>query len=509
MTRESIFPLRGTDARGRFGRSCRSKGRRNIPSKQRLGAALLAGVALAAGVTACGKTGPFWSPPVQRDLGDTAASILGEAIRLRTVNPPGDEALLATYFVGLLRRAGLEAALVETPRGASRAGRAAAWGVLRGSGRRPPLVLLAHLDTVPADADRWREDPFAGVERGGYVIGRGAQDAKGVAVVQLLALIELSRREKPLQRDIVFLATPDEESGGRDGAGWIVRERRSLLRSAAFLLTEGGGVLFGTGNAPTWQVAVAEKTPCWLRITATGPPGHSSIPSGTDAVPRLLDALARFRGIESRVRVVPEVQRMFAALAPASPRIDRPAFADLRRALEEDPAFRERFLAQPVYAALVRNTASLTVLEGGARTNVLPAVAAAHVDARLLPGASCAKYTARVRRQVKAPGVAVELLLSFRARSSSTESPLYRAIAAVATRDDPKSIVVPRVNAGFTDAHWFREIGIDAYGFVPRWHAVGESRGVHGPNERISIGNLQRGVTTLVEIVEELDRQDP
>jgi len=421
---------------------------------------------------------------------------------------PGDEAPLAAYLVGLLQRAGLEAALVETPRGASRVGRAAAWGMLRGTGERPPLVLLSHLDTVPVDAERWHEDPFAGIERDGYVIGRGAQDAKGVAVIQLLALLELARREQPLARDVIFLATPDEESGGRNGAGWLVREHRSLLRGARFLLTEGGGVLHRPRGAPTWQVAVTEKSPCWLRITAKGPPGHSSVPSGADAVPRLLDALAAFRQLKDDVRVVPSVQRMFATLAPASPAADRRAFADLRRSLARDPAFRQRFLAQPAYAALVRDTTSLTVLEGGARTNVLPAEAAAHVDARLLPGSTCSDFATRVRQRVRAPGVAVETLLSFRSAASPIDSPLYRAVASVAQRRDPAAVVVPRVNAGFTDAHWFREIGIEAYGFVPRWHELGESRGVHGPNERISIENLERGIETLVEIVEELDRQD-
>ncbi len=457
---------------------------------------------------ACAGSGPAGRPGEPAQMAESAADILGQAIRLRTVNPPGDEGPLAAYLVGLLRRAGMEAAVIETPPGRSRIGRAAAWGVLRGTGQKPPLVLLSHLDTVPADPERWRLPPFDGVQRRGYVHGRGAQDAKGVAVVQLLALIRLAQRETPLQRDVVFLATPDEESGGRSGAGWLVRERRGLLRSARYLLTEGGGVLTGMQGPPTWQVAVTEKSPCWLRITATGPPGHSSVPTGTDAVPRLLDALQRFRQLEERVRVVPEVQRMFAALVPVSPRRDAGAFADLRSALEDDDAFRERFLAQPAYAALVRNTSTLTVLEGGARTNVLPAEAAAHVDARMLPGQSCERYARKVRRQVRAPGVSVETLLTFPSRSSGTDSPLYRAIATVAEQTDPGALVVPRVNAGFTDAHWFREIGLDAYGFVPRWHALGESRGVHGPNERISVENLERGIETLVRIVEELDRQD-
>jgi acetylornithine deacetylase/succinyl-diaminopimelate desuccinylase-like protein len=338
------------------------------------------------------------------------------------------------------------------------------------------------------------------------VVGRGALDAKGVSVVHLLTLLELAGREQ-LDRDVIFLATPDEESGGRAGAGWIVRERRSLLRGAGSLLTEGGGVLTSRSGRATWQVAVTEKSPCWLRITAKGPAGHSSVPNRTDAVPRLLDALEAVRGLRAPVRVVPEVARMFRALAPAAPKADRRPFRSLGRALE-DPAFRQRFLAQASYEALVRNTHSVTVLQGAPRTNVLPAEAFAHVDARLLPGSRCADFLAQVRRSTRAPGVSVEALLSFPSGASELDTPLYRAIAAVAERSDPGAIMVPRVNAGFTDAHWFRDLGLDVYGFVPRWHDAGERRGVHGPNERISVANLERGIRTLVEIIEELDRQD-
>lgn len=442
------------------------------------------------------------------DLGEQAAGILAQAIRFRTVNPPGDEGPLAAYFATILKASGIDARVIPTPSGTSTVGRAAVWARLPGTGTRPPIVLLSHLDVVPASrSDGWDVDPFAGSVVGGKVIGRGALDAKGLAVVHLLTLTELARRQTRLDRDVVFLATPDEENGGLDGAGWLVRERPQLLLGAEYLLTEGGGInVDPAGGHEAWQVAVSEKSPCWLRVATQGRPGHASVPDDDAAVPRLLAALEPIRRRQSPLRVVPEVARMFRALAPLAPAEDASGFANLSDALAFDDVFRTRFLAEPAYAALVRDTLAITMLEGGPRTNVVPAEASAHLDARLLPGGRCEDFAVEIAELAAPSGAEVQIVLAFAAVSSPADTPLYRAIGTVARRRDPGAVVVPRVLAGFTDAHFFRERGITAYGFVPRWQRRGEHRGIHGPNERITVKNLRKGVETLVAILEELDR---
>ncbi len=468
--------------------------------------------AFAFGVLACAGAAQKGTEPgasaASPGIGEQGALILARAIRFRTVNPPGDEAPLAAYLAGVLETAGIEARVIPTPSGDSKLGRAAVWARLRGAGRRPPIVLLSHLDVVPASPDEgWDADPFAGVRRDGEVLGRGALDAKGVAVVHLLALSELARRRARLARDVVLLATPDEETGGHDGAGWIVKERPELLLGAEFLLTEGGGIHVDPAGGPdAWQVAVSEKSPCWLRVATQGRSGHSSVPDPDAAVPRLLTALDRIRQRETPLHVVPEVARMFRVLAPLAPPEDAAGFSNLADALAFDAGFRRRFLAQPAYAALVRDTVAITVLRGGARTNVVPAEASAHLDARLLPGRLCEELSRELADIAADTGAELQTLLSFSSAGSPVETPLYRAIVATARARDPRAVVVPRVLAGFTDAHYFRELGITAYGFVPRWQRRGEQRGVHGPNERISVENLERGVETLVAILEQLDR---
>jgi len=438
---------------------------------------------------------------------DRVAELLAQAIQIETPNPPGDEKPLALFFSKILSNAGIETRVIDTPNGDSKIGRAAVWGVVRGSGERRPIVLLSHLDVVPADRDAWHSDPFAGIREGDYVIGRGSLDAKGVSVVHLLTLLELANRDAPLKRDVIFLATPDEESGGVDGAGFVVREHPGLFAGAEYLLTEGGGILIrGSADPPLWRVGVVEKSPCWLRVVAHGTPGHSSAPPLDAAVPRLISALERVDRIDWPIRVVPEVARMYRALAELAPPDEAAGYADLDRYLGEDPVFRGRFMTLRFQAALVTNTLAVTVLEGSSSTNVVPEQAVAHIDARLLPGESCELFTLRVQEAIADPGISTEVLLSFDAHSSPASTPLYAAIQAIAAKSEPQGHVVPTVTIGFSDAHYFRDAGVTSYGFVPRAMRREDASGMHGQDERADVGSLAVAVTTMLEILEELDR---
>ncbi len=165
-------------------------------------------------------------------------------------------------------------------------------------------------------------------------------------------------------------------------------------------------------------------------------------------------------------------------------------------------------MSSRVRNSLVRDTLSVTVLDGSDRTNVMPAVATAHIDARILPGGSCESLQGKVRDAVADPRVDVTPILSFPNRVSPTDNPLFRAIESAAANATPKGVVIPRVSSGFTDAHYFRELGIDAYGFVPRRLPPTETRGIHGKNERISVENLLLGVESYQDILERLDREE-
>jgi acetylornithine deacetylase/succinyl-diaminopimelate desuccinylase-like protein len=445
-----------------------------------------------------------------------AAGLLAEAIRIPTANPPGNEKALAVRYAQELRRSGIETRVIDTPGPEAGPARAAVWARVPSAApegeRRPALALLSHLDTVPATPEEWSVDPWAGEIWDGLVWGRGALDAKGVGVAHLLAMVAIAESGMELDRDLILLATPEEETGGRLGAGWLVEHHPELLEGVGYLLTEGGGIQLphdrDQDRAPIWGVTLTEKSPCWLELRASGRAGHSSAPTPDAAVPRLVAALDRIRRLESPIRIVPEVAQMFTALAPIAAEWDRAGFVHLAEHLESDEGFRRRFLGNPGQNALVRNTISITVLEGAAKTNVAPPEARAQLDARLLPGEQCDAFASAIRSLVDDDSIEIAELLSFPAIASTQDTPLYRAIERVAERQARPGLVVPRMIGGFTDAHWFREKGIVAYGFVPRALSTEESRRIHGLDERVAIDTLTESIRLTIEIARALDVEE-
>lgn len=431
---------------------------------------------------------------IERD----GTALLSEYITIDTANPPGNEIAAARFLAERFRAEGIEPTVLE-----SDPGRASIIARLRGTGARRPVVLLSHLDVVPADPEGWTHPPFGGVVAGGYVHGRGAIDCKGVGAIEAMALIALKRAAIPLSRDVIFLATADEETGGRRGAGWFAAEHLAALDGAEFLLNEGGEIRIDRDGRRSYQVAVAEKTPFWLRLTATGEGGHGSTPRAESAVTRLIRALGRIQDFRPPVRVVPEVEAYYRSLAPLQDGAKRARYQALGEALR-DPAFRDQFLADPLDAALVRNTIAPTVLAGSTKTNVIPRTASADLDCRLLPGEDPDAFLGELQRVVGDDAVQFEVLLNFPPSSSSTDSALYRAISRVAAAE--RAPVVPSVLRGFTDSHYFREHGVVSYGFVPFALSEEDERSVHGVDERLSRENIREGTRRLVAILEALDR---
>jgi acetylornithine deacetylase/succinyl-diaminopimelate desuccinylase-like protein len=454
---------------------------------------ILAAVCCAAGSTGAAETD--WSA-VEKE----ATDLLSAYVRIDTSNPPGNETAAARFLAERFRGAGLEAEVFE-----SEPGRGSVLARLPGrdTGGARPVVLLNHLDVVPANAVEWQVPPFAGVVKDGYVYGRGTLDCKGVGTTEAMAMLLLQRQGLRLRRDVFFVGTADEEAGGKLGAGWFVAQHLDRLHNPEFVLNEGGAIHVLENGHRAYEVAVAEKTPCWLRLSTSGTGGHGSSPPADTAVTRLVRALDRLREYHPPLKVVPEVQTYYAALAAVEEGARREHYRDLRAALN-NTEFRDEFLHDPPEAALVHNTLTPTVLHGSQKTNVIPQTASAELDCRLLPGEDPAAFVQSVREVLADPDVAVDVLLNFPPSASPTDTVLYQDIGELAHRDGAP--LVPTVLRGFTDSHYFREKGITSYGFVPFVLNREEEIREHGVDERLSTANLRDGTRRLVELLQAMDR---
>ena len=438
--------------------------------------------------------------PDWHTLEQEAGTLLSQYIQVNTTNPPGNEIAAANFWKEHLSQEGLEAQVFE-----SQPGRGIVYARLEGSGEKKALILLHHMDVVPAVATHWDVDPFAGTIKEGYVHGRGAIDCKGVAVVQFLALALLKRMGITPKRDIIFLGTGDEEVGGQHGAGWFIEHHFDLVADAEFLLTEGGGIRL-SDNRISYAVSVAEKSPCWIQLDAKGKPGHGSTPRPDSAVNRLLRALGKIQNYTAPVKVVSAVQAYFSALAEREDDRTAEQYRNLEHALA-DPDFRREFTAEPRHNALIRNTISPTVLKGSDKTNVVPGQATAELDCRLLPGEDPQQFLATLTEVIDDPQIELSVLLNFRPVASAAETPLFQAIASVAKRHHPEALILPNMLTGFTDSHYFREKGIVSYGFSGIALQEGEDYGVHGPNERIPLASLGDAIRIVFDILQELDNR--
>src|ERR671922_173248 len=290
-------------------------------------------------------------------LGDEAVDLLCAYLRIDTTNPPGNEIAGVRFLADVLARGGIESRTAE-----SAPGRANLVARLRGDGSLGAIVLHHHIDVVYADRRFWTVDPFGGELRDGFVYGRGAIDMKSTGVLQLAALLALTRAGVRLKRDLIFLATADEEAGSAFGAQFIAATHPDWLAGAEYALSELGGIeIDAHKRAPFGSIVISEKTGLPLSLIARGTPGHGSMPWPETAPHRLIKALARLLAVERPPRVLPEVQEYFRALARVLPPEEGRGFDDLATSLR-DPAFRARFFAHRQRAAMVRTTFAVNML---------------------------------------------------------------------------------------------------------------------------------------------------
>ena len=452
--------------------------------------------------------------------GDELVETLRALIRIPSINPvpadaPDGETQVARWVAGALADAGLEPEILEMV-----PGRGSVVARLRGDGTGgEPLLLLSHLDVVPAAAELWTHDPFDGDLADGYIWGRGAVDMKNLlamelSVIRMLAAAARAAGRDPaadpipgLARDILFASTADEEAGGFNGMGWIVAERPEVIRAAA-AINESGAVATTFRGRRFYPIGVAEKGYAVYRLTVHGTWGHGSMPRDDNAAVRAATAVTRL-AVQGGPRPT-EVMRRF--LGGVADELDGEPSRLLRALASEDPRLGEAALdavCDPIPArvirALLRDTVSPNIIHAGVKYNVIPGEATVELDCRLLPGTTEADMheTILARLGDLAPDVDVELVIHAPPVASPVDTDLYRILAATVADHDPAGVPLPFMVPFATDAKHTATLGVPTYGFSPLQLAPDEPfmERFHGVDERVGVDALRWGLPVLYDVV--------
>lgn len=430
-------------------------------------------------------------------------------IRFDTTNPPGNELPLAQYLVKVLEEEGIATTLlIPVP------GRAAVIARIKGNGTRRPVMLLAHMDVVGVEKEKWSCDPFGGVIRDGYLYGRGAIDDKGMLAANLMSMLIVKRQLTDagieLERDVVFVATSDEETGGAVGMQWLVKEHPDLL-DAEFAINEGGRTRIIGGGRRYLAIQTAEKVSHMVTVTARGPAGHSAIPLVGNAVFHLGRALARLGDYREPVTLTETTRRFFGLLSRVWPvREERDAMGALVSDVAAESARGAETLTRiPVLNAVMRNGISATRVAGGVAGNVIPAEVSAVLNVRTIPGHRIEDVVERMRAWLDDPEIEIGIAShGEEASASDPDSPMFNAIAQAAGHLDTEMTVVPYLSTGGTDSAHLRRIGIDSYGILPFPMEQSDEERMHGHDERVPVQSLHFGTRLIFESIRRIATGD-
>jgi acetylornithine deacetylase/succinyl-diaminopimelate desuccinylase-like protein len=434
------------------------------------------------------------------------AKFLSDLIRIDTTNPPGNETTAANFIAEYLAKDGFQSEIIE-----SSPGRGSIIARLRGTGEKPGLLLLSHLDVVAANPKEWSVNPFAGVIKDGYVYGRGAYDMKGMTAVEVFTLKLLKKNNVPLKGDVVLAATADEEKGGEEGAGYLMRNYKQKVW-CPYVLNEGGGLAIPQKNGNVYPVQTAEKGILWFKIKAKGTPGHGSTPNMADnAIVRMNKVIAKLVAYRHETLYIPTLKEFLNEISKVNPDLEAefskllasPAVSD--KVLDE-LAKKDKVLAEQIRPR-IKTTITPTIIHGGVKENIIPSECEAVFDCRVLPGQSVEATLALFKDLLKDVGLeklSFEIIQMHDGNESSTHTTLYDSISSVLKELEPNCGVTPTLTTGGTDSRFFRETGSVCYGFHPmRPDEPNDEleKRMHGIDERITVENLVFGTSVFYEAV--------
>ena len=382
---------------------------------------------------------------------------------------------------------------------------------LKGNGKKRPLLVLGHTDTVSVDAAKWKFPPFSATRDGGYVYGRGTIDDKDNATAALMTMLLLKRRAVPLDRDVIFLAESGEEGNSRVGIGYMVAQHFPEI-DAEYCLAEGGSITRIGGEVKYARVQTLEKVPRGIELVSHGISGHGSIPLKSNAIVHLAGAVAKVGAWRPDIRLNETTGTYFRRLASVSPPDVAKYYRDV---LSTDPKVRSAaddwlFENEPSHSSMLRTSVSPNIFQGGYRSNVIPSEAKATLDVRMLPDEDAAAFLEQVKRVVNDPAVEVRFA-SQEVRPSGTtarlDSEAYKTLETAITRVY-NTITLPTMSTGATDMAQLRAKNVQCFGIGPAADMEDGPKGfgAHSDQERLLESELHRFVRLNWEVVTDLAR---
>ena len=442
-----------------------------------------------------------------KEVEDEVTNLLADLIRINTTNPPGNETKAAKYVAETLEKEGFKCEVFE-----SAPNRGNVITRINGTGEKPSLLLLSHLDVVHANPNEWSVNPFEGIVKNGFIWGRGALDMKSMTAMEIMVMKLLMRNNVTPKGDIILAATADEEKGGTAGAGWLVRNHPEKIK-AEYVINEGGGLAIPINGKNIYTIQTAEKGILWFKVRAKGKPGHGSVPGTADnAILRMNKVVEKLGNYRSEISLVPTVKHFLSEIAKENKLVQQalslllqnPAMGDqiLDMLAQKDKAMAEEL------RAMLRMTIAPTIIRGGVKENIIPSECETVFDCRVLPGQNPTEAMNKIKELLKDVGLEkleFEIIQANEPSESQMNTPLYEEIINVLKEFEPHCSVAPILLTGGTDSRFFRKLGSICYGFQPMRADMpyGEIlKLVHGIDERISVENLVFGTSVLYNVVE-------
>ena len=435
-------------------------------------------------------------------VGNEAIDHLVELVKIKSINPPGNETEVVNYVEAVLTAEG-----IESTRYALDPNRANLVARVKGNGSKRPILIMGHTDVVGVQPDKWFADPFLGIREDGYIYGRGTLDDKDNLTAGLMVVILLNRIGVELERDVIFLAEAGEEGTPEVGINFMVEKHWDEI-AAEYGIAEGGQGVIRDGRVHTFGIETTEKMPRRVTLVARGTPGHGSIPRTDNAVVILANAVAKAAAWQTEMRLNETTETYFRRLATISPPEEAILYENVANP-EMTEQIQQQFLETfPYHYSILRTSVVPTVIDAGFRRNVIPSEASAMLDIRMLPDEDVKGFYEQLAAVIDDPRVEIvpEKIYRPAAPPSEIDNEMFQTLERVAVEMYPESTVLPIMQTGATDMAQVRAKGMQAYGIGPARtiDEINSGYGAHGDNERVAEDAFVSMVEYLWRVVLEM-----